>query len=69
MEEDILEVIKKAIEAERGDQIKYRKMAAEAKDPESRAVFEQLAKDEEEHEKLLKDRLAAIKLMRGMGML
>jgi len=69
MQEDILEFIKRAIEAEKKDQEKYKRMAAEAKDPETRAVLEQLAKDEEEHAKVLKDRLAAIKLMQGMGML
>lgn len=66
MKNDIIEFIETAVKMERNNQLKYREMAAKAEDPEIRAVFEQLARDEEAHEKALKDALVAIKLMKGL---
>lgn len=42
----------------------YLKCAEEAEDPESRAIFETMARDEEAHRRILKERLMAIKLRR-----
>ncbi|MFX1519457.1 MAG: ferritin family protein [Promethearchaeota archaeon] len=62
--EELIKRIEAAIEDERQAQIDYKKSAEMAEDPETRAFFEQLAKDEEGHEKILKRRLAALKLMK-----
>ena len=62
--EELIKTIEAAIKDERQAQIDYKKAAEMAEDPETRAFFEQLAKDEEGHEKILKRRLAALKLMK-----
>lgn len=62
----IIEVLNEAIESERRERDKYIKMAKEAPDPETRAVLEQLAGDEKEHERILRERLSAVKLMRDL---
>ncbi|WP_287582669.1 ferritin family protein [Candidatus Borrarchaeum sp.] len=62
--EELIKTIETAIKDERQAQIDYKKAAEMAEDPETRAFFEQLAKDEEGHEKVLKRRLAALKLMK-----
>lgn len=64
MKEDILEVITKAIENEKSGEAFYRKSAEEADDPEIRAIFETLAQDEQNHQRILKERLLALKLRR-----
>jgi len=63
-QEELIKTIEAAIKDERKAQIDYKKAAEMAEDPETRAFFEQLAKDEEGHEKVLKRRLAALKLMK-----
>ncbi|MHA2061675.1 MAG: ferritin family protein [Candidatus Sifarchaeia archaeon] len=62
--EELIKKIEAAIEDEQQAQVEYKKAAEIAEDPETRAFFEQLAKDEEGHEKILKRRLAALKLMK-----
>jgi len=62
--DELIKTIEASIEDERQAQIDYKKAAEMAEDPETRAFFEQLAKDEEGHEKVLKRRLAALKLMK-----
>lgn len=69
MAEDIIKILEEAIEKEKQDMKKYRKLAEEARDPEARAVFEQLASDEQQHAKVLKERLNAVKLMKKMGLI
>jgi len=63
LSEKLIKRIEAAIKEEQHAQESYRKAAEEAEDPETRTFFEQLAKDEEEHEKILKRRLAALKLL------
>jgi len=63
----IVEILTEAIESERSDRKKYLRLAREAPDPETRAVLEQLARDEEMHEKVLRERLAAVKLMQDLA--
>jgi rubrerythrin len=63
----IIEILESAIVEESESRKKYLKLALEASDPETRAVLEQLARDEEEHERILKQRLSAIKLMKELG--
>jgi rubrerythrin len=64
---DIIEILEGAIEGEKNAREKYLKLAREAEDPETRAVLEQLAMDEQGHENALKDRLAAVRLMRDLS--
>jgi len=59
---DIREMLKKAIEDEKGSRDLYKRLAQEAEDPEKRVVFEELARDEENHHRRLKEMLMAIKL-------
>jgi rubrerythrin len=63
----VIEILESAIEGERNSKEKYLKLATEATDPETRAILEQLAQDEEGHEKALKERLAAVRLMQDLG--
>lgn len=62
---DIKKLIENAIREEREAQKNYQRAADEAPDPETRAFFEQLVREEVSHEKRLKDRLMAIKLISG----
>ncbi len=64
---EVIEILEGAIEGERASKEKYLKLASEATDPETRAILEQLARDEEGHEQTLKKRLAAIRLMQDLG--
>ncbi len=52
-EKQFFHAFKLAIEAERGAQDHYGKMATMASDPELRLIFEGLQRDEEEHEQRL----------------
>lgn len=63
---DITDILKTAIESEQTERAKYMELAKQAEDPETRAVLEQLARDEEEHARKLKERLAALRLMRDL---
>jgi rubrerythrin len=61
---DIIEALKKAMEEEEKSREFYLRCAEEAQDPESRAVFETMARDEEAHRRILKERIMALKLRR-----
>ncbi len=63
----VIEILEGAIEGEKNTREKYLKLAGDATDPETRAILEQLALDEEGHEQILKERLAAIRLMQDLG--
>lgn len=62
---DVIALIEEAIKHERAAAEKYREGAAAAADAETRTMFEQLSRWEQDHERLLKDRLTALKLLRG----
>lgn len=62
---DIKKLIEDAIKEEKQAQENYQRAAEEASDPETKAFFEQLAREEMSHEKRLRDRLMAIKLIQG----
>jgi rubrerythrin len=64
---DIIEILKGAIEGEDEAREKYIKLAGDASDPETRAVLEQLARDEQDHANILRERLEAVRLMRDLG--
>lgn len=62
---DVIKLMEEAIENEQQAAAKYRQGAEIAEDPETRSLFEQLVKWESDHERLLRDRLATLKLIRG----
>lgn len=57
------EALELAIEQELKARDRYIELAKQADDPETRLMFEQIAREEEGHYKKLVDRLKAIKLM------
>lgn len=59
---DLTEILEKAIEDEVRSEALYRKCAEGATDPETRAAFETLARDEQSHQRILKDRLVNLRL-------
>lgn len=61
---EIFKLFEEAIEAEKKAQEAYRKGAQQAEDAETRALFEQLSKWEEGHQKMLSERLAALKIIK-----
>lgn len=62
---NLIEALEMAIKDEAEAVQKYRDYAKNAPDPESRLLFEQLAKEENAHHTKLNERLKAIKLMMG----
>jgi rubrerythrin len=62
---DLIELIDEAIEREKESVELYRRGAGMAEDPETRTFFEQLAKWEQDHGRILRDRRAALKLIKG----
>lgn len=64
MTEEVLRAVEEAIEDEKNAQKRYREAAERAQEPEVRLFFEQLLRDEEEHERLLRDRLKTLRLMK-----
>lgn len=62
---DVIKLIEDAIAAEQEAVETYKKGAQLAEDPETRTFFEQLVGWEEEHERILKERLATLKLIKG----
>ncbi len=58
-----IEALELAIEEELKARDRYRELSKQADDPETRLMFEQIAREEEGHYKKLIDRLKAIKLM------
>lgn len=60
---DLIELIETAIEDERRAQQKYAEAAKSASDPEIRAFFAQMVREEQAHESRLKNRLLAVKLL------
>ncbi|NOZ59173.1 MAG: rubrerythrin [Euryarchaeota archaeon] len=63
--DELIRMVEEAIESEKGSQERYRRAAQEARDPETKVFFEQLVRDEERHERLLRERLKTLKLLRG----
>lgn len=62
---DVIKLIEDAIAAEQEAVATYKKGAELAEDPETRTFFEQLVGWEEEHERILKERLATLKLIKN----
>ena len=64
---NLIEILESALEGEIESKEKYLKLAKEATDPETRAALEQLAQDEGGHAQVLRERLAAIRLMNDLS--
>lgn len=62
---DVIKLIEDAIAAEQEAVETYQRGAELAEDPEMRTFFEQLVGWEQEHERILKERLATLKLIKG----
>lgn len=60
-----IQLIEEAIENEKMAAERYRQGADMADDPETRTLFEQLVRWEEDHERVLRERLTTLKLLRG----
>ncbi len=65
MSEELIRVLEEAIESEKGAQERYRRAIEKATDPEIRIFFEQLIRDEERHEELLRERLKTLKFLKS----
>lgn len=62
---DIIDFLQRAIDEEKASEAHYRRFAEDADDPETRAMFESLAEDELKHQRVLKEKLMALKLKRA----
>ncbi|MGS0764000.1 ferritin family protein [Syntrophomonas curvata] len=60
---NVKEALELAIKEELKARDRYRELTKQADDPETRLMFEQIAREEESHHKRLSERLKAIKLM------
>jgi rubrerythrin len=65
MQMDIVEFLQKALTDEKVSESLYRRFAEDADDPETRAMLEGLAEDELKHQRVLKEKLIALKLKRA----
>lgn len=64
---DVLEILKQVLEDEKAGAERYRKLAEEVSDAESKAIFESLAREEENHYRMVRERMTTIKLRRQKG--
>jgi len=64
MSDEMIKALEEIIEAEKTMKIRFQKLAQKADTPEMRALFKELAAEEENHERELGDRLTALRLMR-----
>jgi len=64
MDDDMLRVLEDIIKVERQMKERFKKLAQKAETPEMRGLFQQLAHEEEGHERMLYDRLIALRLLR-----
>lgn len=58
---ELLESIKEAIKDEQDAQKKYKKLRNSSDDAKTKALYEQLIRDERDHEKILQSRYQALK--------
>ncbi|MGM0410199.1 MAG: ferritin family protein [Bacillota bacterium] len=58
---EVLEGILEAIEEEKAAQQKYKRLKEQSDNKKAKALFDQLIKDEVEHERLLRSRYEALK--------
>lgn len=58
--DELLKGIEQAIKDEQQAQKHYQELANKAKDPKVKGMFEQMKKDEEEHERILRSRYESL---------
>ena len=59
--DELLAGIRQAIKSERKAQEHYQELAEKSGDPKAKSMFEQMRRDEAEHEQILKARYEALK--------
>jgi rubrerythrin len=64
MSDEMIKTLEEVVEAEKTMKTKFQRLAELAETPEMRALFKDLALEEENHEKELGEKLTALKLMR-----
>ena len=64
MSDEMISALEEIVEAEKTMKVRFQKLAEKADSPEMRALFKELAAEEESHEKELGERLIALRLMR-----
>ncbi len=60
----MIKTLEEVVEAEKTMKAKFERLAEMAETPEMRALFKELSQEEKNHEKVLGERLTALKLMR-----
>lgn len=63
-EDVMIKTLDEIVKAEKAMKDRFTKLAMEADTPEMRALFKEMALEEEKHEKELTERLTALKLMK-----
>ncbi|RMF91040.1 MAG: DUF2383 domain-containing protein [Methanobacteriota archaeon] len=64
MSDEMIETLEEIIKVERHMKERFSRLSEKAETPEMRALFRELAQEEEGHEKTLSERLTALRLMR-----
>ncbi|MFQ5801126.1 MAG: DUF2383 domain-containing protein [Candidatus Hydrothermarchaeales archaeon] len=65
MSGEMIKTLEEIIEVEKRMKERFKKLSEEADTPELRGLFQELAHEEENHERRLSERLTALRLMRG----
>lgn len=60
----MIKALEEVVEAEKTMKARFQKLAEKADSPEMRALFKELAQEEENHERELGERLTALRLLR-----
>jgi ferritin-like metal-binding protein YciE len=64
MTEEMIKTLEDIIEVEKRMKEKFQRLSQEADTPELRGLFQEMAQEEEGHEKELTERVIALRLMR-----
>lgn len=64
MSDDMIKTLEEIVEAEKAMKTRFQRLAEKADTPEMRALFKELAAEEENHERELGERLTALRLLR-----
>jgi rubrerythrin len=64
MSDEMIKALEEVVEAEKTMKARFQKLAEKADSPEMRALFKELAQEEENHERELGERLTALRLLR-----
>jgi rubrerythrin len=64
MDDEMIKTLEEIVKAEKHMKEKFTKLAKSASTPEMRALFQELAHEEANHEKEVSEKLIALRLMR-----